>query len=93
MDISDPASNSSLSTSTSLRNLRSPSESRKYPGGGTKRIYQPPSMADVEQKQRKSVAFSEGSVIMDTNGQVTEAPPADQPAGMQLPYLLFESPI
>ncbi|BCR91221.1 translation initiation factor eIF2 subunit beta [Aspergillus chevalieri] len=30
----------------------------------------------VEQKQRKSVAFSEGSVIMDTNGEVTEAPKA-----------------
>ncbi|ODM14682.1 hypothetical protein SI65_09871 [Aspergillus cristatus] len=30
----------------------------------------------VEQKQRKSVAFSEGSVIMDTNGEVTEAPQA-----------------
>ncbi|KAJ5161143.1 hypothetical protein N7492_006535 [Penicillium capsulatum] len=40
--------------------------------------------AEIEQsqKQRKSVAFSEGSVIMDTNGQVTEAPPADKPAGM-----------
>ncbi|KAJ5703786.1 hypothetical protein N7493_010924 [Penicillium malachiteum] len=41
-------------------------------------------MADVEQKQRKSVAFSEGSVIMDTNGQVTEAPPADQPADKEV---------
>ncbi|KAJ5884925.1 hypothetical protein N7495_009435 [Penicillium taxi] len=37
-------------------------------------------MADVEQKHRKSVAFSEGSVIMDTNGQVTEAPAAEKPA-------------
>lgn len=27
------------------------------------------------QKQRKSVAFSEGAVIMDTNGEVTEAAP------------------
>ncbi|KAJ5114982.1 domain found in IF2B/IF5-domain-containing protein [Penicillium alfredii] len=41
-------------------------------------------MADAEveqtiQKQRKSVAFSEGSVIMDTNGQVTETPTAEQP--------------
>ncbi|KAJ5692538.1 domain found in IF2B/IF5-domain-containing protein [Penicillium macrosclerotiorum] len=38
-------------------------------------------MADVEveQKQRKSVAFSEGSVIMDTNGEVTEVPAAEQP--------------
>ncbi|XP_754755.2 translation initiation factor eIF2 subunit beta [Aspergillus fumigatus Af293] len=36
-------------------------------------------MADAQveptpQKQRKSVAFSEGAVIMDTNGEVTEAP-------------------
>ncbi|PYH89838.1 eukaryotic translation initiation factor 2 beta subunit [Aspergillus ellipticus CBS 707.79] len=32
------------------------------------------------QKQRKSVAFSEGAVIMDTNGEVTEAVPAvEQP--------------
>ncbi|EYE99276.1 translation initiation factor eIF2 subunit beta [Aspergillus ruber CBS 135680] len=30
----------------------------------------------AEAKQRKSVAFSEGSVIMDTNGEVTEAPQA-----------------
>ncbi|KAJ5459761.1 eukaryotic translation initiation factor 2 subunit beta [Penicillium daleae] len=36
--------------------------------------------AEVEQKQRKSVAFSEGSVIMDTNGQVTDAPAAEKPA-------------
>ncbi|KAJ5668099.1 domain found in IF2B/IF5-domain-containing protein [Penicillium maclennaniae] len=41
-------------------------------------------MADaaVEQKQRKSVAFEEGSVIMDTNGQVQDAPAAEKPAGM-----------
>ncbi|KAJ5153329.1 uncharacterized protein N7482_009807 [Penicillium canariense] len=32
-------------------------------------------MADA----RKSVAFSEGSVIMDTNGQVTEAPASEKP--------------
>ncbi|KAB8204423.1 domain found in IF2B/IF5-domain-containing protein [Aspergillus parasiticus] len=31
------------------------------------------------QKQRKSVAFSEGSVIMDTNGEVTEAPKVEKP--------------
>ncbi|KAJ5520159.1 Translation initiation factor IF2/IF5 zinc-binding [Penicillium fimorum] len=37
--------------------------------------------ADIETKQRKSVAFSEGSVIMDTNGQVTDAPPAENPTG------------
>lgn len=37
----------------------------------------------VEQKQRKSVAFDEGSVIMDTNGQVQDAPAAEKPAGMQ----------
>ncbi|KAJ5197926.1 domain found in IF2B/IF5-domain-containing protein [Penicillium cinerascens] len=39
-------------------------------------------MADaaVEQKQRKSVAFDEGSVIMDTNGQVQDAPAAEKPA-------------
>ncbi|KAJ6067148.1 uncharacterized protein N7446_004185 [Penicillium canescens] len=37
--------------------------------------------AEIETKQRKSVAFSEGSVIMDTNGQVTDAPPAEKPAG------------
>ncbi|KAJ5886804.1 eukaryotic translation initiation factor 2 subunit beta [Penicillium subrubescens] len=36
--------------------------------------------AEVEQKQRKSVAFSEGDVIMDTNGQVTDAPAAEKPA-------------
>ncbi|KAJ5296742.1 succinate dehydrogenase flavoprotein subunit [Penicillium atrosanguineum] len=41
-------------------------------------------MADaaVEQKQRKSVAFDEGSVIMDTNGQIQDAPAAEKPAGM-----------
>ncbi|KAJ5922195.1 Translation initiation factor IF2/IF5 zinc-binding [Penicillium verrucosum] len=37
--------------------------------------------AEIETKQRKSVAFSEGSVIMDTNGQVTDAPPAEKPTG------------
>ncbi|KAL4897715.1 domain found in IF2B/IF5-domain-containing protein [Aspergillus ambiguus] len=31
------------------------------------------------QKQRKSVAFSEGAVIMDTNGEVTEAPRVEKP--------------
>ncbi|KAE8382833.1 domain found in IF2B/IF5-domain-containing protein [Aspergillus bertholletiae] len=31
------------------------------------------------QKQRKSVAFSEGSVIMDTNGEVTEVPKVEKP--------------
>ncbi|KAB8073734.1 domain found in IF2B/IF5-domain-containing protein [Aspergillus leporis] len=31
------------------------------------------------QKQRKSVAFSEGAVIMDTNGEVTVAPNVEQP--------------
>ncbi|OQD76859.1 hypothetical protein PENDEC_c003G03261 [Penicillium decumbens] len=38
-------------------------------------------MADaaVEQKQRKSVAFDEGSVIMDTNGQVQDAAAAEKP--------------
>ncbi|KAJ5594138.1 eukaryotic translation initiation factor 2 beta subunit [Penicillium hispanicum] len=45
-------------------------------------------MADSEvetaQKQRKSVAFSEGSVIMDTNGQVTEAPAAEKPADQEV---------
>ncbi|KAJ5321678.1 Translation initiation factor IF2/IF5 zinc-binding [Penicillium brevicompactum] len=39
--------------------------------------------AEIETKQRKSVAFSEGSVIMDTNGQVTDAPPAEKPTGEQ----------
>jgi translation initiation factor 2 subunit 2 len=44
----------------------------------------------VEQKQRKSVAFDEGSVIMDTNGQVQDAPAAEKPTGMhQIPP--FES--
>ncbi|KAI9045558.1 translation initiation factor eIF2 subunit beta [Aspergillus affinis] len=33
----------------------------------------------VEPKQRKSVAFSEGAVIMDTNGEVTEAPQVEKP--------------
>jgi translation initiation factor 2 subunit 2 len=39
-------------------------------------------MADaaVEQKQRKSVAFDEGSVIMDTNGEVQDSPAAEKPA-------------
>jgi len=43
---------------------------------------QPFSMADaeVETKQRKSVAFSEGGVIMDTNGQVSEVSSAEKPA-------------
>ncbi|PYH47907.1 translation initiation factor eIF2 subunit beta [Aspergillus saccharolyticus JOP 1030-1] len=38
-------------------------------------------MADtqVEPKQRKSVAFSEGDVIMDTNGEVTETPQVEKP--------------
>ncbi|KAI9927739.1 hypothetical protein AWENTII_012621 [Aspergillus wentii] len=36
-------------------------------------------------KQRKSVAFSEGSVIMDTNGQVTEAPPAVEKQATEAP--------
>ncbi|CEJ57271.1 Putative Translational initiation factor 2 beta (AFU_orthologue; AFUA_3G08600) [Penicillium brasilianum] len=40
--------------------------------------------AEVEQKQRKSVAFSEGSVIMDTNGQVTDAPAAEKPADQEV---------
>ncbi|KAJ5377372.1 eukaryotic translation initiation factor 2 subunit beta [Penicillium cataractarum] len=40
--------------------------------------------AEVEQKQRKSVAFSEGSVIMDTNGQVTDAPAAEKPADKEV---------
>jgi hypothetical protein len=39
------------------------------------------SAQEIETKQRKSVAFSEGSVIMDTNGQVTDAPPAEKPTG------------
>ncbi|KAJ5769308.1 hypothetical protein N7520_003867 [Penicillium odoratum] len=41
-------------------------------------------MADAEQKQRKSVAFSEGSIIMDTNGQVTETPEAEKPADKEV---------
>ncbi|KAJ6114617.1 hypothetical protein N7486_000395 [Penicillium sp. IBT 16267x] len=41
-------------------------------------------MADAEQKQRKSVAFSEGSVIMDTNGQITETSEADKPADKEV---------
>ncbi|KAJ5623293.1 hypothetical protein N7490_011898 [Penicillium lividum] len=41
-------------------------------------------MADAEQKQRKSVAFSEGSVIMDTNGQVTETSEAEKPADKEV---------
>ncbi|KAF3390265.1 Eukaryotic translation initiation factor 2 subunit beta [Penicillium rolfsii] len=40
--------------------------------------------AEVEQKQRKSVAFSEGSVIMDTNGQVTDASAAEKPADKEV---------
>ncbi|KAJ6087378.1 hypothetical protein N7467_006292 [Penicillium canescens] len=40
--------------------------------------------AEIETKQRKSVAFSEGSVIMDTNGQVTDAPPAEKPADKEV---------
>jgi translation initiation factor 2 subunit 2 len=48
---------------------------------------------EIETKQRKSVAFSEGSVIMDTNGQVTDAPPAEKPAGtQQLPALDLSRP-
>ncbi|KAJ5820155.1 eukaryotic translation initiation factor 2 beta subunit [Penicillium riverlandense] len=38
--------------------------------------------AEVETKQRKSVAFSEGGVIMDTNGQVSDAPGAEKTTGM-----------
>ncbi|QMW37653.1 hypothetical protein G4B11_000889, partial [Aspergillus flavus] len=41
--------------------------------GGAEQVEQAP------QKQRKSVAFSEGSVIMDTNGEVTEAPKVEKP--------------
>jgi len=41
-------------------------------------------MADAEQKQRKSVAFSEGSVIMDTNGQVTESSETEKPADKEV---------
>ncbi|KAJ5768492.1 eukaryotic translation initiation factor 2 subunit beta [Penicillium manginii] len=43
-------------------------------------------MADVEatQKQRKSVAFSEGDVIMDTNGQVTDTPQEEKPADKEV---------
>ncbi|KAJ5929968.1 eukaryotic translation initiation factor 2 subunit beta [Penicillium verhagenii] len=41
-------------------------------------------MADAEQKQRKSVAFSEGSVIMDTNGQVTESSETEKPVDKEV---------
>ncbi|KAF7714235.1 Translation initiation factor IF2/IF5 domain-containing protein [Penicillium ucsense] len=43
-------------------------------------------MADteVEQKQRKSVAFSEGTVIMDTNGEVTDPQAAEKPADKEV---------
>ncbi|KAF9892918.1 hypothetical protein FE257_000510 [Aspergillus nanangensis] len=37
------------------------------------------SVEHTTQKQRKSVAFSEGAVIMDTNGEVTEAPRVEKP--------------
>ena len=30
-------------------------------------------MADTERKQRKSVAFSEGTTIMDENGEISES--------------------
>ena len=38
-------------------------------------------LSEQDQKQRKSVAFSEGDVIMDTNGQVTDTPTEEKPAG------------
>ncbi|KAE8350453.1 domain found in IF2B/IF5-domain-containing protein [Aspergillus coremiiformis] len=39
----------------------------------------------VPQKQRKSVAFSEGAVIMDTNGEITEAPQVEKPTENEAP--------
>ncbi|KAL5359988.1 domain found in IF2B/IF5-domain-containing protein [Aspergillus floccosus] len=44
------------------------------------------------QKQRKSVAFSEGAVIMDTNGEVTEAPRVEKPETEGPKRLTFFSP-
>lgn len=45
------------------------------------------SKQEATQKQRKSVAFSEGDVIMDTNGEVTDTPQEEKPAGT-----LYSSP-